>query len=137
MKNNRNFSIACLLLRFAVGGLMLFHGIHKLLHGFEGIKFLLKQANLPEWLWIGVPVGEVIAPILIVLGVYTRVSSALVAFTMLLSMYLAYGWHSFDISAVGGLKAELNILFLLAAIAIMLLGHGKYAIQKKDKGFWS
>ena len=53
-----------LLLRIGVGGLMIFHGVHKLLHGHDGIKATLANHQWPEWLWIGVPIGEVLAPLL-------------------------------------------------------------------------
>jgi len=41
--------IAKLLLRLSVGILMLFHGIHKMIHGIGGIKSLTVNAGLPEF----------------------------------------------------------------------------------------
>lgn len=57
-----------LLLRLAVGGLMLFHGLHKLFDGVGGIQSLLAAHGLPEFIAYGTLVGEVAAPLLIVLG---------------------------------------------------------------------
>ncbi|MDR1792685.1 MAG: DoxX family protein [Bacteroidales bacterium] len=126
-----------LILRIGTGGLMLFHGVHKLLHGFEGIKSMLVAAHLPQWLWIGVPVGEIIAPLLLILGICGRLSAVTLMFTMIMSIYLAFGWSAFEIGAMGGLKAELNLLYICAAAAILLLGKGKYALQKKDSGLFA
>jgi putative oxidoreductase len=128
---------AKLILRFAVGGLMLLHGIHKLIYGFAGIKAMLITAGLPDWLWIGVVIGEIVAPILLIIGVWTKISSLMVFFTMLFAMYLAFGWSSFSITDTGGLKAELNLLYAISALAITFIGHGKFALQKKDTGIFS
>jgi putative oxidoreductase len=128
---------AKLILRLAVGGLLLLHGIHKLIYGFAGIKGMLVAAGLPEWLWIGVVIGEIVAPLLLIIGVCTKISSLMVFFTMLFAMYLAFGWSSFSITSTGGLEAELNLLYAVSALAITFLGHGKFALQKKDKGIFS
>ena len=71
-----------LLLRLAVGGLMLFHGMSKLMTGASGIKALLASYGLPEFIAYGTILGEVVAPIFIILGILTRPSALLVAFTM-------------------------------------------------------
>ncbi len=60
------------ILRLGVGGLMIFHGIHKIIHGHDMIIEQLAAKGYPTWLWLGVPVGEIIAPILLIVGVFTR-----------------------------------------------------------------
>ena len=47
-----------LLLRLAVGGLMLFHGIHKLIDGVDGISGMLAAQGLPGFIAYGVLVGK-------------------------------------------------------------------------------
>lgn len=126
----KNQDIGKLLLRFTVGGLMIFHGIHKLIHGHDFIIQQLETAGLPKWMWVGVPIAEVVAPLAIILGIATKLSSLLIAFTMLMSLYLLYGWNLFQFSEVGALKIEANVFFLMGAICIMLLGSGKYSVYK-------
>lgn len=46
---------------------MLFHGIAKLLHGLEGIKGMLASKGLPAFFAYGAYVGEIIAPLLIII----------------------------------------------------------------------
>ena len=46
-----------LLLRLAVGGLMLFHGLHKLIGGVDGISAMLVAKGLPGFIAYGVLVG--------------------------------------------------------------------------------
>ncbi len=126
-----------LLLRIGVGGLMLFHGIAKLMHGFQGIKDLLIAKGLPEFLWIGALLGEVFAPICILLGVMTRLSSVLVAITMIFAIYLVFGTGALAIGKNGIPVAELNILFLFSALALAFIGGGRYALYKKETGIFA
>lgn len=126
-----------LLLRIGIGGLMLFHGIAKLMHGFQGIKDLLIAKGLPEFLWIGALLGEVFAPICMLLGVMTRFSSVLVAITMIFAMYLVFGTGALVIGKNGIPVAELNILFLFSALALAFIGGGRYALYKKETGVFA
>lgn len=134
MAKELNSDIGKLLLRVSIGGLMVFHGISKLYHGHDFIKGMLTSKNLPEYLWLGVPLGEVFAPICILLGVFTRISSLLVAFTMLMTFYLVHGMEGFSLSQTGGLKVELNLFYLLTSLALFFLGSGKYSVYKGNKG---
>ena len=134
MAKELNSDLGKLLLRVSIGGLMVFHGISKLYHGHDLIKGMLTSKNLPEYLWLGVPLGEVFAPICILLGVFTRISSLLVAFTMLMTFYLVHGMEGFSLSQTGGLKVELNLFYLLTSLALFFLGSGKYSVYKGNKG---
>ena len=60
-----NEDIGKLILRLSIAGLMLFHGFFKLFNGIDGIKFLVTNAGLPEFIAYGVYLGEIIFPILI------------------------------------------------------------------------
>ena len=52
------------LLRVMLGGMLLYHGIHRITHGIAPIKKMFVMYHLPEMLAYGVYVGEVLAPIL-------------------------------------------------------------------------
>lgn len=125
-----NPDIAKLLLRISVGVLILFHGIHKVIHGIGGVKAMLSSSGLPEFLSYGVYVGELIAPIFIILGLYARVASLVLGFNMLVAIFLAYGF-SFSLAKYGGLSMESPLLFLIMSILIFLLGSGKYSVNNK------
>ncbi|WP_457745374.1 DoxX family protein [Sulfurimonas sp.] len=122
--------IAKLLLRVSLGVLILFHGIHKVIYGLSGVKAMLSSAGLAEFLAYGVYVGELIAPIFIILGLYARVASAVLGFNMFMAILLAYGF-SISMSKYGGLSFETPLLYLIMSILIILLGSGKYAVNSK------
>jgi len=122
--------IAKLLLRVSLGVLILFHGIHKVIHGIGGVKSLVITAGLPEFLAYGVYVGELIAPIFIILGLYARVAAIILSVNMFMAIYLAYGF-AFTLSKFGGLSWETPLLYLILSVLVILLGSGKYAVNTK------
>lgn len=125
-------NIGKLLLRVSLGTLMLFHGITKFNSGIAGIKGLVSSAGFPEVLAYGSYVGEIIVPILLILGLMTRVSALVYSFTMAFAIYLVHANDIFTINAkTGGLIIELPLLYLLAALALAFLGAGKYSLDGK------
>jgi len=122
--------LAKLLLRLSVGVLILFHGVHKMIHGIGGVKSMLDSAGLPEFFAYGVYIGELVIPIFIILGLYARVAAAVLGVNMLMAIFLAYGF-SFSLAKYGGVSMESPLLFLIMSILIVLLGSGKYAVNSK------
>lgn len=118
-----------LILRLSIGGLMLFHGIHKLTHGFTMIGEMLVKNHLPRELMWGVPAGEVLAPLMLILGWKARPAAFCVVFTMAMSIYLVFRDSLFKLDEYGALSYEMNLLYLFGALAIMFLGAGKYSIS--------
>ncbi len=79
-----------LVLRLSLGGLLLFHGINKLLNGLEPIKGALTSHNIPAVMAYGVYLGELVAPILIIVGLFSRVGGVLVVFNMIVALMLMH-----------------------------------------------
>lgn len=119
-----------LILRLTLGILMLLHGINKFQNGIDGIKFLVTRSGLPEFLAYGVYVGEVLAPILIIIGLYTRISSLIYGLTMVFAIYLAHANEIFALNDKGASAIELQLLFMFGAFALMFLGAGKISADK-------
>ena len=128
-----NEDIGKLILRFSIAALMLFHGFSKLFNGIDGIKFLVTDAGLPEFIAYGVYMGEVVFPILIILGLFTRISSLFFALTMIFAIFLAHSGELFVLEETGGLLIELPLIYLLGSISIMFIGAGKYSLDARCK----
>jgi len=120
-----------LILRVTLGVLFLLHGIHKLINGIGGIEGMLAGAGLPTFLAYGVYVGEVLAPILVILGWHARVGAALIAFTMVVAIALAHSTQLFDLTSHGGWALELQGMFLFSAVAIALMGPGRLSVNNR------
>src|SRR3954464_6273921 len=88
-------------LRVGVGGLLLFHGVHKLLHGLDFIRDTLTANGLPPLMAYGVLVGEVVAPVLVLVGLFPRPAAAVIALTMLTAGGLALRGQVFSLTPVG------------------------------------
>jgi len=122
--------IARVILRITLGVLILFHGVHKVIHGIGGVKSMLVSSGFPELLAYGVYVGELIAPIFIILGLYARVAASVLGLNMLFALYLGYSF-SFSVTKYGGLALELPLLYFVMSILVVMLGSGKYGVNSK------
>lgn len=116
------------LLRLTVGGLMLFHGLHKLFDGIDGISGMLVAKGLPGFIAYGVLIGEVVCPILIILGVLTRPAALVLAFTMVVAWLMVGMGKTGALDATGAWAIESLVYFFVAAIAVAMLGAGRYSV---------
>ncbi|MTD27676.1 DoxX family protein [Erwinia sorbitola] len=123
---------AKLLLRLTVGGLMLFHGWHKLHAGVGGIQGMLVAHGLPAFIGYGVLLGEVVAPLLLIFGILCRLSALTVIGTMVVAWLLADLGNTFSLTPVGAWALEEIALYALASAAILLQGCGKYSVLKNS-----
>lgn len=130
---NLNHHIGLLILRIAIGGLMLFHGIAKVFHGVDGISSMLAEKGIPEFIAYGVYVGEVVAPLLIILGYRLRLASIVFIINMLVIIFVAHPQDIFALSPFGGWKLELSGLFLFGSVALLFTGAGKLALSSKNR----
>lgn len=120
--------IGKLILRLSVGILLLMHGLFKLMHGIAGISALIQANGWPVWIAYGVYIGEIIAPALLILGLLTRASAVIIVLNMLIAVYLAHSHQLFQLTKSGGWLLELQGLYLFGALAIALLGAGRFSV---------
>lgn len=125
---NHYDDIGKLILRLSVGILLLMHGLFKLMHGIAGISALVQANGWPVWIAYGVFIGEIIAPALLILGLLTRASAVVIVLNMLIAVYLAHGHQLFHLTKTGGWLLELQGLYLFGALAIALLGAGRFSV---------
>lgn len=118
-----------LILRLCVGGLMLFHGIFKLQHGIDGVSGLLESQGLPTFMAYGVYIGEILAPLLILIGYQVRLAALVEIFTMLVAIYSVFGLHIFALDDTGGWIIEHQLLYILPSLALFCMGGGRYGVE--------
>lgn len=118
-----------LILRLAVGGMMLLHGIAKIKGGVTPIADMLAAKGLPEFLAYGVYVGEVLAPVLIIVGFLTRPAAIILVINMLTAIAMAHSADILKLDAHGSWAIELPMFYLLGALAIALLGAGRFSLS--------
>jgi len=108
---------------------VLLHGIAKLQHGIGGIERMVAANGLPSFVAYGVYVGEVIAPLLLLAGWYARVGAALIAVNMLFAIGLAHRGELLALGGQGGWALEAQGLMLATALALALLGPGRFGLN--------
>lgn len=127
----QNDALGKLILRLTVGILMLFHGVSKILNpgSLEYIGGQLTKTGLPSALAYGVYLGEVVAPLMIILGIYARFGGLLIVGNMIFAIVLAHAGELFSLTKNGAWALELQGFYLLCGLAILFLGSGRIAVK--------
>jgi putative oxidoreductase len=127
----KNDAVGKLIVRLTVGILMLFHGVAKVLHPgtLDFIGGDLAGAGLPAALAYGVYVGEIIAPLMIILGIQARLGGLIVVLNMVFAILLVHSGDLFSLTEHGGWRLELQGFYLFGGLAIMFLGSGRLAVR--------
>lgn len=122
--NNGLNNLWLLIYRIALSAFMLTHGIPKLERLLSG-----SGGNFPDPLGVGSNLsliltvfGEVVAPVLVMVGFSTRLSAVPVAFAMAVAAFLVHGPDPFA-------RKELALMFLLGFITITVMGGGRYSVD--------
>jgi putative oxidoreductase len=123
-----------LLLRLGLGGLLLFHGVHKLLNGLGPIQTALAAHNISNSVAYGVYLGELVAPVLIILGLFSRIGGLLIALDMVVAALLVRAGSLLALTPDGGYALEAEVLYLMGGLAIALLGAGRFRL---GDGSWN
>lgn len=120
-----------LILRLTLGILIMLHGLAKLVHGIGPIHGMVTGMGLPVFFAYGVYVGEVLAPLMLILGFYARIGALLIAVNMVFAFLLAHTGQLTTLTDTGGWALELQGMFLFTAVALVLLGPGRIGINRQ------
>jgi putative oxidoreductase len=119
-----------LVLRLSIGGLLLFHGVGKIMHGIEQIVGGVQANGAPSFLAYGVYLGEVLGPILVLIGLFTRFGALMILVDMIVAILMVHRDQLGTLDPMsGGWKVEAPAIYLLGALAIMLMGAGRISID--------
>lgn len=127
MNQNTQSDLGKLILRIALGVLVLLHGIAKLKGGVGPIEGMVTAHGWPAYLAYGALIGEVLGPLLLLVGFYARIGAVLIAINMLFAFALAHMGQLTQLNEQGGWALELQGMFLATAVALALLGPGRYS----------
>jgi len=118
-------SLALLMARIVVGGLMLTHGLQKYYMLMEGapIKF-------PDPIHIGagptlvlVVFAELVCSALLIIGFATRIVTLPLVINMAVIVFVVHGHEGLE-------GQELPILYLLIYVLLLITGSGKYSVDR-------
>ena len=124
MSVSKNYQTGLLVLRVGLSALMLTHGIPKLMNLFQGDMSFGDPLGIGSTLsFILVVFAEAICPILIILGLRTRLAAIPVIITMAVAAFIVHGDDPFS-------SMEKALMYLVGFTAIALMGGGKYTIKQ-------
>jgi putative oxidoreductase len=132
MNGSSSDAFGKLILRLTLGILILLHGIAKVAGHPASLDFIRGQlgaVGLPPELAYGVFVGEVLAPLMLILGIFSRIGGLLVALNMVFAIGLVHMSQLPILTDSGGWELELQGMFLFTAVAILFIGSGRVAIR--------
>jgi putative oxidoreductase len=119
------YHFGLLLLRLGFGGMMLTHGIPKLMKLVQGNMEFGDPLGIGSTLsLILVVIGEAICPLLIIVGYRTRLATIPTIITMAVAAFIVHAGDPFG-------SKEKALMFLCAFIVIALTGAGKYSAERK------
>ena len=120
MNQNTQSDLGKLLLRITLGVLVLLHGIAKLKGGVAGIEGMVTAH--------GALIGEVLGPLMVLVGFYSRIGALLIAINMLFAFALVHMGQLTQLDPqTGGWALELQGMYLATALALALFGPGRYS----------
>ncbi|SHE74351.1 DoxX family protein [Pedobacter caeni] len=131
MKTNTNTGL--LIIRLTTGLCMLIYGLTKLKNGVGFIEQMLAAEGLPTFFASGVYVGELIAPLAIMLGFRTRIAALVMAFNCLVALLIAQSHLIFSLNPFGGWAVELLVIYTFIPLALFFTGGGTYALSSKNR----
>lgn len=132
MIDNRTAPYAALLLRIALGAMFLAHGLTKLLvFTPAGTAGFFQSVGFPGFLAYPVIAFEILAGILLVLGVYARWVGAIAAVQLFVAstVHFGNGWSFTNTN--GGW--EYPVFLALSALAVALIGEGACALKSSKR----
>lgn len=130
---NKNIPLGLLILRLNLGILMLMHGIAKVIKGAGAIQDKMQEAGIPSFFAYGVYLGEIIAPLLLIIGFRVRIAAVLYIGTMLVAIGLVHSGDIIGLTKSGGWAIELQALYLFGALVLFFTGGGDYSLSKTNK----
>ncbi|KMQ59775.1 DoxX family protein [Chryseobacterium sp. BLS98] len=108
-----------------------FVGFAMLSHGFPKLQMLLEGGKIEFFDFIGLGplvtlvltvIAEFVCSILLILGLFTRVSLGFLIFTMAIAAFVVHGADLFE-------KRELSLIYLSVYLLLMAFGAGKISVD--------
>jgi len=109
-------------LRSAIGMIFIGYGIGKFNPGFSNF---LSDIGLPPEMQIPIALAELVAGILLIIGVLSRLSVSLLSIILLGAIFHVKGAQSLT----GDMGVELDLILLASSLVIMIAGPGRISLS--------
>jgi putative oxidoreductase len=120
-----------LIVRVTLGILVLLHGVAKLKGGIGFLTPMVQGIGLPPWFAYGVYLGEVVGPIMVILGLFARTGAFIIFVNMIFAIVLVHRPELFAMGKQGGWALELQGMFMFVALGLVFMTPGRYALTRR------
>lgn len=124
--------IGKLILRVTLSVMMLFHGVAKIGH-LEGVMRVMGKNGLPEFFAYSIYLGEIIAPLMLLIGYRVKISAFIISMTVLAATLMVNANKFFTIGNHGNYALELQTFYIFIGLAIVFLGKDRFCIDSIKK----
>lgn len=111
---------ALVLLRVTLALLMLLHGWAKIRYGIGSIEAKIESLGAPGFLAYAVYLGEVVAPLLLLVGLWVVPAALVIAINMLVAFALVHTKQVLMLNNTGGWALELQTFYFVSALVIAM-----------------
>ena len=123
LSKNKLHDVAHMGLRVSLGVIFIVHGFGKF--GNPGFGGWIASMGIPVELQIPIALAEFVPGVLLLIGVLTRISGAILSVVMLGAIFLVKG--ASNLTGDGGY--ELDLILLAASLVVIVSGPGKVSIS--------
>jgi len=111
---------AAVILRTVLALLLLFHGWSKISGGVGWLVGVLEKTGVPGFFAYAVYLGEVLAPLLLLAGIFVVPAALLVMINMVVAVVLMHQPQIFTLGTSGGWALELQAFYFFSALVVLL-----------------
>lgn len=111
---------AAVILRTVLALLLLFHGWAKISGGVGWLVGVIEKAGMPGFFAYAVYLGEVLAPLLLLAGVFVVPAALLVMINMIIAVVLMHQSQLLTLNSSGGWALELQAFYFVSALVVLL-----------------
>lgn len=129
----QNDDLGKLLLRVAVAIIMIFYGIFRFKNNLGIFHEVIISMGLPSFFEYTTYLRDFFVPIMLLTGIRVRLASLFVIVTMSFAVFKHNYSEPIVLNDVNLISIDLQVFYIVAAMAILFLGAGKYAIKVKSR----
>jgi|TARA_B110000483_G_scaffold134198_1_gene160561 putative oxidoreductase len=124
-----------LIIRVAFAVLVLFHGWHKVRYGIDMPMARMESWGIPGFLMYFAYISEVVAPLLIFAGLFSRLSALTIFGTMIFVMYIEIR-TGLSVDQFGAPNIEGQLFYFLLSAGLIFTGPGRYRLKNTGSKNW-
>ena len=123
LSQHKLHDIASMGMRATIGVIFIVHGLGKFNEGFVG--FLTGGLGLPAEMQIPIALAEMVPGILLLIGIFTRMSASLLSIVMLGAIF--YVKQAGSLTGERGF--ELDLILLASCLVVIVAGPGRVSVS--------